>query len=368
MSSQAVRILMLFLGVTAVLSWPVGPPKARSDTPTADTVKDLQPRTVTIQEKGISLGTALKRFAEQTGVGVQPAEDDPKIDLDLNKVPFWKALDIIAREADMRVYPYLRDGKLSLLKGYRELPTSYSGPFRVVLKRVVMVRDLETEAHYGAASIEVAWPPPFQAFLLETQPTGLVVQDDKGLNLQLPRIGKGQAAVFGRNAVVLDNVPLPAAGRSVKSYGLIKGSLVLIGSAKMLTFTFTELKKGKELSQEGVTVKLDEVEARPKSDLWTIGIHLKYPPSGVKLESFQVQSWLVGNQATLVKQGQRLAHANLESGEAPADQASITYRFTDEDNDKVKLGEPGAWKLEYRTPSPVLEVAIPFEFKDVPLP
>jgi hypothetical protein len=367
MSSRAVHLLpALFVG--AVASWSLLAPPAHSDTPTADAVKDLQPRAVTIQEKGIPLSKALKLFAEQTGVGVLPAEDDPKINLSLNKVSFWKALDEIAKEADMRVYPYLREGKLSLMKGYREVPTSYSGPFRVVLKRVTMTRDLETDAHFGAATVEVAWPPPFQAFLMETQPSNYVVQDDAGTNLNLPRFGKGHAPVFGRNAVTLDSIPLPAPGRGVKNFGLIKGNLSVIGSAKMLSFVFDEIKKGKEFTQEGVTAKLDDVDAKPKSDLWAVQVHLKYPPSGVKLESFQVQSWLVGNQAFLVKRNQRLGHANVESSEAPADQALITYRFAEDDDAKVKLGTPAEWKLEYRTPSPVVEVAIPFEFKDVPLP
>jgi len=34
----------------------------------------------------------------------------------------------------------------------------------------------------------------------------------------------------------------------------------------------------------------------------------------------------------------------------------------------IPSDDPKAWSLEYQTPSPVMKVSIPFEFKDVPLP
>jgi len=366
------RVARSFLMLVLLLAAPLfAAPRsflADDGKPKPDAPSPLPALLVTIQQKGIPVSKAILAFAEQTKVGVAlPEGDDPKLNLDLKAVPFWKALDEIAKEADMRVYPYMKDGKLALRKGYREIPTSYSGPFRVTLKRVGMVRDLESDARYGAATLEIAWHPPFQGFFLQTRPDGLVVKDDKGLDLELPNLGKVQTSLAEKpNACEID-VPLPAVRRAVPQLALIKGSLPIIGSARMLTFPL-ELKKGQEKTIDGVTVKLTDVDAK-EADLWALQFHLKYPGGGPNFESFQLQDWLQGNQAVLVKPGMRFVNnATGESDVAPAGQALLTHRFADDPDKKLKLGKVADWKVEYTTPSPVLQTPIPFEFKDVPLP
>ena len=49
-------------------------------------------------------------------------------------------------------------------------------------------------------------------------------------------------------------------------------------------------------------------------------------------------------------------------------EASIRYRFEEDKNKEFTLGKPGDWKLIYYTPEKIVEMTIPFEFKDVPLP
>jgi hypothetical protein len=365
------RTMRVLLALLLVLAAPFLASEVRSDDPKADSVKELQPPLVTIQGKDLPLSKALKLFADKTSIGVlAPPGDDPTLKLDLANVPFWKALDEIAKAADMRVYPYVNEGKLALRQGYRELPTSYHGPFRVTLKRVVTAVDLESDAHLAAANIEVAWLPSFQAFLLETHPSSLVVQDDKGSDLKVPPRSRGPATVFGRNAVELDSVPLPAVRRSVPQFGLIKGTLSMIGSAKQLTFAFDAIEKNKELKQDGVIVKLSDVDAKKGEDTWQVQFHLRYPKDGPQFESFQMQSWLAGNRLFLVnkKTKQRVRIRTFNTDAAPADEAIITYIINEGEDDKLKLDDPKAWSLEYQTPSPVMKVSIPFEFKDVPLP
>lgn len=357
MSSRLV-VLLLSLPLL-ILAWTA--PAVSS----GDPAKDLPPKLVSLTEKDIPLSKALASFKKQTGIEVvPPAGDDPKITLDFKQLPFWQALDEIGKPADLRVYPYLRDGKFSLQKGRRELPTSYSGPFRVTLKRISVTRDLDSETSTTKATLEVAWPPPLEMFLLKTDAQDLVVQDDKENTLPAPRGGGGYGSVYGKNAVEIE-IKLPSVPRSAPHLGLIKGNLSMIGAARMLTFTFDKIEKGKSQIIDGVTAELTEVKT-PK-DLWTVQVHLKYPPGGPKFESFQAQSCLIGNQAYLVRRETRISANRPEAMEAPANEASIRYRFGDDDKE-LKLGSPGDYRLEYRAPAPLVEVSIPFEFKNVPLP
>jgi hypothetical protein len=45
--------------------------------------------------------------------------------------------------------------------------------------------------------------------------------------------------------------------------------------------------------------------------------------------------------------------------------AVISYHFTSKNGAR---GRPQDWKVTYRTPARILEVPIPFSFKDIPLP
>ncbi|MBL8793646.1 MAG: hypothetical protein JNM56_07065 [Planctomycetia bacterium] len=331
--------------------------------------KDLQPKLVTIKDKEINVVKALKAIHEQTGIEVLPPDDADLVlkDLNLDKTPFWQAIDRIALRGDLRVSLYGRDGKIALVKdekGYREMPISYSGLFRTTLKRVVVVRDLETDAHYCLAKLEIAWEPRFQAFLIDTRPESLEVTDDKGLTVEVPTIAKGPQQADGRIAVELD-LPLPALRRSSPKFGSIKGQLSITGSPKLLTFTFDKLAGKQEQMQEGVVCMLRNF--REAKEIWTLDMALRYPPGGAKFESFQ--SWLINNQIYLLnKNGKRLDHAGYETDEQGANTAQIRYRFADDDEKGVKLGKSADWRLIYRTPAQIAEVPIKFEFKDVLLP
>src|SRR5262245_23704684 len=74
----------------------------------AKLAKDLEPRRVTVKADEIVLSKALRMIQDQTGFElVPPPDEDPTLkNLKLDKVPFWEALDTIAKSADLRVYPY----------------------------------------------------------------------------------------------------------------------------------------------------------------------------------------------------------------------------------------------------------------------
>jgi hypothetical protein len=280
-------------------------------------------------------------------------------------VAFWQALEALAKKWDLRVYLYGGERKITLVKhaaGWREMPLSYSGPFRLALKKVVLVRNLDDDTAAGIAYLEVAWEPRFQAFYLEAKSDSIEVRDDRGVLQELPKLERGRTPTPSGLATQIE-LPLPAFARRTAKIGSIKGELTMIGSPKMLNFTFDKLAKGESMTQEGVTVALRSFQAG--KELWTFDVNLKYPPDGPKFESFQ--TWLFHNQTYLVHNtGKRVDPAGQEADEQGGAVALIRYRFISED--QKGLGKPTDWKLMYRTPGPIAEVPIKFEFKDVPLP
>ncbi|HZT81183.1 MAG TPA: hypothetical protein VFA26_13210 [Gemmataceae bacterium] len=359
---------------------------ARTDEPKGDKerppARGLTPKKVTLKADSLLLSKALKEVEKQTGLAVEDrrnredsAYKDAELKLDLKGVTFWQAIDAIAKEADLSVSLYERDGKLALREGpFRQVPTSYGGIFRTTVRRISAVRDLETDGHLCVATLEVAWEPGFQPLFYETKPDSLVVKDDKMRELPVKGDGSGKAAVRGPANATEIELRLPAPKRQVQSLGLLRGSLTMTVPQQMLDFTFKTLDKEKaakepQLTKEGVTVKLTRLEfARA---YWSVQVTLEYPKGGPNFESFQ--NWVVRNQLFLKRAGgdgvmweQKLGGYSVDS--LGPNRAVITYGIVDEPKRKLYRGKPEEWKVVYRTPGAIVEVPAAFEFKDVPLP
>jgi hypothetical protein len=336
--------------------------------------KDLAPKLVTLQGS-FSLSKALEELDKQTGIKIEDRrreKEDPRLKLDLEQVTFWQALDAITREADLQIYLY-RDSGIALVDGpHVAVPVSYNGIFRVALKRLVAVRELETNAHFYVARMEVAWEPRFRPFLIDTRPQALVVKDDRDRELPVPEEGGGKAPVESPFATNLD-LRLPAPPRSVNRLNVLKGNLAVVGPSKMLEFTFDTLDvlekdaKAREQTQESVTVRITRPNLTKGARLLKLEVTLEYPPDGPDFESFQ--SWLVNNDIYLLKPATNDRfpnNAGYASDAVSKNRASLQYNFVEEK--KLPFGNPGDWKVVYRTPGSIAEVPVPFEFKDVPLP
>jgi hypothetical protein len=355
----------------------------KAKNPDADVPKELAPVAFTLQEANLSVNKALNELARQTGSQVEDRrrekDENKLLKLDLKNATFWQALDTIAKAADARVSLYERDGKIALIDGpHQLLPVSYNGLFRVVVKEIHLHHYLDADTHSCDIKLEVAWEPRFQPLFMETRPDSLVVQDDKGRAIEIPEEGRGPAAI-GRATVNTITVRIPAPQRSAKQLGLFKGSLSVTGPSKMLTFTFDKLSKiekaaeVKKETKQGVTVQLRELrsEGGGGDEVWTVGLLLEYPADGPKFESFQ--SWIVNNQIYLEKETagikQRFPpNLGYETDDQSDTKAIIRYRFGDEPDKKLTLGKFSDWKLVYSTPGRIADVAVPFEFKELPLP
>src|SRR5262249_45807801 len=151
---------------------------------------------------------------------------------------FWQALDAIAKETDARIDLYPQDGKLALVDGpYLALPVSYSGLFRITVKRIDVSTLLDSDAHTMLVTMDVAWEPRFQPFFMENKPEALVVQDDKGRMIEIGDGGQGRGSVEKPVADEI-RVRMPAPQRTAVRLAVLKGKLSVLAPTRMLTFTF----------------------------------------------------------------------------------------------------------------------------------
>jgi hypothetical protein len=337
--------------------------------------QELPPRLVTLQGAELTLEKALTELAKQTGIKVEDrrqTKTERALKLDLKGVTFWQALDALAKEADAQVSLYQRDGVLALVDGpHKALPASYHGVFRVTLSRKVLVEDLAADSHSLIVTLEIAWEPRFRPYLLETVSHSVAAQDDMQHDLPAED-GGGKASVEGKLATTVE-LRLSAPPRSATRLKMLRGDFSVTGAGEMLTFTFGSLAQlekdasAREQSQKDVRVKLGKPLLT--DDLWTVEAQLEYPAHGPKFESFQ--SWIGYNEMSLRKTegSQRYPNNGGYSVESSsANRATIRYHFVDKKSEKLLRGSPADWQVVYKTPGVLLEVPVPFEFKDVALP
>lgn len=317
----------------------------------------------------------LEALSKQTAIKLadrrQKAQAMP-LSVDWQGVPFWQAFDVLAEKANARISLYERDGVIALADGpYVAMPVSYHGIYRLTLKRLTAFRDFETSQGYQTATLEVAWAPPYRAFLIESRPKALGISNEQNRAVPIADEGGGPVAVESACAVTID-VRLPLLPRTSNKISLFRGELNVVGAPKMLTFTFGSLddlarrEESRKQSREGVTVSLSRVELA--DSVWSIETTLDYPPGGPAFESFQ--SWLGANELFLSKKGSAkwLNNGGYTMESSSSRRAVLRYYFRDEKGKGFKRGKPGDWTLTYVTPAVLAEAVVPFSFKDVPLP
>jgi len=334
-----------------------------------------EPKTFTFQSSGATLAAVLDALARQTGAKIDrtKAEGDRTLRIDCKGVPFWEAVERIARESDHRI-GFSDDGRRLQLQGggditYRETPVSFDRMFRVAARRVVAAADLDTDRAYTEVTLMLNWEPGFSVFLVEPPGRSVAARDNTEQDLRIAEDGGGKLPVSGGGI----DLPVRLVGvpRAAKAIKLLEGRFAIIGAARMLEFKFDKVADGaesRELKQDGVTVRM-RGDFKPQADLWSARVELEYPEAGPRLESFETSAWLVDNAAWLVSaDGKRKIECNggYEVVAQSERTAVIIYRFTDETT--VKLGAPSNWSLVVRTPSPLIAGEVKFRLENIPLP
>jgi hypothetical protein len=336
----------------------------------------VKPRLITLKTDA-TFDKVLDELQTQADVAFDRSRADVSrpVKVDLDKVPFWEALEKVAKAADHRITFGQQGRTIYLLGGegiaYRELPLSIDGVFRTTARQVLAVNDIENDRSYYDVELMMNWEPHFSAFLVEAPGKSVTAVDNTGKQLEIANPARGRMPAAGggqRITVRLADVP-----RAARMISKLEGSLKVVGAERMLRFEFPKLVGGKEeaKTEDQVTVKVepgDDVKAG--SDLWTFRITLEYPEGGPQLESFESAAWLVENGAFLLSADNK-RRLDMNGGSEVVTQterrAVVKYRWVPQGDEK-DLGKPADWKLVVRTPSRLIEVPVKFKLENIPLP
>jgi hypothetical protein len=338
-SVPRIGLLLLMLGMlgSPVQAADLAPPPARK---------------VALGSESKPLATLAREIKEQTGIDVDVSTLDQTkaIAADFINVDFWTAIERLAERSDSRVTTV--GGKVALKPGKSAAPACVSGPFRFAVREVIVRGDLETGSTTYDVTMDVCWEPWLLAFRIDTSPHKCAAKDDAGLDLLVRRGGartftSGNVATLAIRPVGLD--------RSARSFS-VTGSIMVTIADELLTFAFDANKPLPVAAQKGVSATVSRSGA-DGSD-WFAEVEMRYPKGNVNWESHEFY-WARNNELRLLNpKGEPIKADRVDFGDG-----SIRYLF----KNRAKQIGPG-WKLEYRTPGPMREIAVPFELKDIRLP
>lgn len=327
----------------------------------------MQAATITLQGKGLPLTSVAEEFEKQTGNKlVLETPPEATVDVDLEKVPFWKALDSIADGARLSIYSFAQDG----LRIRPALPnqrprsegTFYTGPFRFQATGLRLERDLrlndEPLLHVG---LEISWEPRLRPITLRQKLDAVQARDEAGNAIQV--IGQGERSALvhqGSSAIELE-LPLKAPPRNVGAIATLQGTVEVLVPGKIEAFEFTGLDNAQKTEQQrhNATVALDSV--RKVNEVWEIRMRVKYAETFSAFDSHLV-SWLLNNEAYLLDgQGQRVENGGFETTNRTEDEIGVAYIF------EAEKGLAGH-KFIYQTPSTIYQLPVRYELKGLELP
>lgn len=330
----------------------------------ADRPAPVAPRLVTHKSTG-TLADISAELAKQTDLAfdLSGVDGTAKVNANFNNTPLWTAVESVADQANCFVSVVGNKVKLSKRpNGVGAVPSSVDGPFRVVLKRVVCIRNLERADTECEVHVEVQWEPRFPVYLIDGDPAANATAGKQKIATDAPT-GRAMPTGYTHSATIrLKNVP-----RDAKQLDEITGNFRLVAAAKMLAVEFKDLTGDKPQTQtvEGVSVTLNPVKKFEKRA--EFGVELEYPDTHPEFESFQM--WSGGNVFRLYPPTDR-------TGRLPADYSAsesgrrvrADYNFTASNGGAFTLPDLKGWRVVYETPCPMSEQTLRFTLKGVALP
>jgi hypothetical protein len=333
-----------------------------------------RPASVTLQGK-MKLSEALAKIKEQTGNEVVDARerfnqepDDPTLELNLEGITFWQALDKILDEADLTIYNYNDEpGQLQLMarspgqldRGERG---KYGGLFRFEATSVSAMRDLRNPRVSSlTVSTDINWEPRVRPIVLEMPLNELKATDETGAAIQSKDEGEIEVPVETTNSGVELDVQLTLPDRSIRKIASLQGKMLALIPGRVETFQFENLAKAKNVAQERGSVVVTLEQVRKNDEIYEVRIRVKFDKSANALESHR--GWIYNNEAYMLDAaGEVIENGGIEARLVEENEIGLGYLF---DLDGVDLNQA---RFVYKTPAALFKVPVEFELKDLDLP
>jgi hypothetical protein len=289
--------------------------------------------------------------------------------LDLDRVPFWQALDRVLDQAGLEVDPFAGEDTLQILaRGEKLKPRAkrgcYTGPFRIEPTQIVAQRDLRNPRNQSLnVWLEIAWEPRVRPISIRQKMADVAATHDDA-RPAAPAAANAESvlepAVRPGTAAVQLALPLELPPRSVKQIARLRGSLEVLLPGRVEAFRFDQLGKAVNVEKRiaGATVTLGRVVR--DEDIWAVDMSVCFDQPEQALESHR--SWIFANEAYLEgPDGKPLLPGTFETTEQKRNEVGAKYMFD-------RKGSLDGYQFIYKTPVLILGTKCDYELKGIELP
>lgn len=327
----------------------------------------IRPTTVTLHKDNASLREVVAELS-RSPAGVAVKVEHPELAkatcaLNFDKTLFWEALETAADRTKSRLT--LRDGGSAVWfeprTGNREI-SAVSGPFRIVARAVTGRLLLDQGLTFHDVELDVHWEPRVPVFRIDTQPRITKAEDDRGTAL---RSDGGSARHYPTSPHTDMKFRLMGLTRESKQIATVAGEFRATAAEELLKVPFKNLGGKFPMKQtvSGVQITVESFEKI--GGMWEAKLELTYPEGHPNFESFEEGKWLRDNRLRVVGPDAAVYDPDSDDVVASGRRVSAIYRFK-----LLANANPLAngWSLVCETPSPLMEVKVPFVLKNIPIP
>ena len=329
---------------------------------------DFPPRTVSWPAQPRTLAEAIALVEKQTGIVIDlsRAETTATVQRGVDQRTFWQTLEQLAEETKHRVTISDSGRKIALVPQSAQPAITFSsvhGPFRFVVREIFARRDFDTGRGQTVVVVDLHWEPLFPVFRIDG-PTLRKVKDDRG---DTPTVATSGAKIAVSGTQVTTSIRLEQIPRQAQTLAEIEGEWRITASTQWLRFRLADLGEANPMPQMEKNVTFRLLKLARTGAYWDIDIELVYPPGGPEFESFE--SYLNDNRIALVAPGGGVRIAPSATQQIlQGERSRMRYRFRDDKKTTPLPQNLKGWSLEYETPTPPLEVRVPFRFEKLLLP
>jgi hypothetical protein len=325
----------------------------------------VEPTRVTIEGKE-NLGAALADLQAKTTneIGEPPSPNVP-VNVAIQDLTFWMALDRLLDNTSLDVAEFTEDGsrKLNLIERNDARPlrasAAYTGIFRLEVDGVSARGSLrKPNMNSLSMQVEIAWEPRVQPIRLALPMSQLKCVLDTGQEL-LPTNLEAEPETAGAQGSYQTELSLnlekpPRDAKSIQRLsGVLRGTLPGRKTTLRVPFGVKE-----PVHRGGVSLRLDGV--RKAGVLDEVRFRLKIDQPADSLQSHQF--WIFQNDAFIeTANGERKDRVGLEVYAQSSDEVGIALLFDLEHETENAV-------FVYETPLAVVAGEWPFEIKEIPLP
>jgi hypothetical protein len=329
---------------------------------------------VTLHARAMPLAEVFAAISQQTGNKLvdarqqrgQPNANSP-VTLELDRVPFWQALDRVLDQAGLEVDPFAGDDTLQILaRGEKLRPraerASYTGPFRIEATQIVAQRDLRNPANQALnVWLEIAWEPRVRPISIRQKATDLIALGDAGRPLAVvDRQSVLEPAVRPGTAAVQLALPLELPSRSVKQITQLHGSLAVLLPGRVEAFRFGQIGKAVNVEKRIAAATVTLARVARDDDIWAVEMSVCFDRPEEALESYR--GWVFANEAYLEgPDGKPLLPGTFETTEQKRNEIGAKYMFD-------RKGSLDDYQFVYKTPVLILGTKCDYELKSIALP